>query len=176
MNYLFNPHRVLGNLRYLNKHTQPNPISGSNYIQNNLKNPTYNMQNNQIPYNSNKHPLSQLDSSIEYLFDKIRQKLIPRGLTGVLSLGKYLRGGDSDNSRKINFFDFSNFCLKFGFGLNDSEIKSLFGAIDINRICFINYDEFLQRLRGCLNPYRKSVVEKAFSTIDRNNNNFVDYF
>jgi Ca2+-binding EF-hand superfamily protein len=120
--------------------------------------------------------LNKLDNLVESIFDKIRKKIISKGISGILSLGKFLRICDIDNTRKINYFDFSNMCFKYGFGLNDSEIKSIFSSMDLFRTCFINYDEFMQRLRGYLNPFRQSVVEKAFYSIDKFKKNQVDYF
>jgi Ca2+-binding EF-hand superfamily protein len=185
MTNFFNPNRVLGNLRYLNKPTQPNPINSLHYmamntVPNNSKNFGERVKdgtgNSQSLINQEKKQLNKLDPLVEFILDKIRKKIIPRGISGILSLGKALRTGDNDNSRKINFFDFSNLFYKYGIGLNDSEIKSLFATMDLNRTCFINYDEFLQRLRGNLNPLRQSIVEKAFSYIDKHKKLQVDYF
>lgn len=181
MKNFFNPNRVLGNLRYLNKHTQPNPINSLNYImmnsipfQNNYE--SQNSQKNNVNLSSSKIQLKNLDQMAEFLIEKIRQKLISRGISGILSLGKSLLSGDNDNSRKINFFDFSNLCYKYGLGLNDSEIKSVFASMDYYRSCFINYDEFLQRVRGYLKPSRLTLVENAFNSIDKFNQRQLDYF
>jgi Ca2+-binding EF-hand superfamily protein len=193
MTNFFNPNRVLGNLRYLNKPTQPNPINSLNYMAMNtvptnsknfrerererVKDGSGNSNSNSHSLgNQEKKQLNKLDPLVEFIFDKIRQKIIPRGISGILSIGKALRTGDNDNSRKINFFDFSNIFYKYGLGLNDSEIKSLFAAMDLYRTCFINYDEFLQRLRGYLSPLRQSIVEKAFYSIDKHKKRQVDYF
>lgn len=50
----------------------------------------------------------------------------------------------------------------------------LFSAFDINRDGTIQYDEFLRIIRGDLNDYRKSLVERAFKKLDRDGSGVVE--
>lgn len=50
----------------------------------------------------------------------------------------------------------------------------LFNAFDINRDGTIQYDEFLRVIRGDLNDYRRSLVERAFKVLDRDGSGVIE--
>lgn len=174
------------NIRYLNKPAEKNPISSLNYNMpppENLRNQNYAtiINKNNINNNNNSQSLqiinngNTLQVSIEDIIDKIRKKLVQRGITGILSIGKSFKINDSDNSKTISFNEFANLCQKYGLGLSDLEIRSAFAIFDKRRNGNIDYEEFLQTIRGSLNPFRKSLVEQAFGLLDKNKNGYIDY-
>ena len=54
------------------------------------------------------------------------------------------------------------------------DVGTLFSAFDINRDGTIQYDEFLRIIRGDLNDYRRSLVERAFKKLDRDGSGVVE--
>jgi len=158
------------NLRYTNHLQNQNPHHiASNSVNRNNNNLT---KNNTIAVSNNGNILNV---SIENIIDKIRKKLILRGTTGILSIGKSFRINDSDNSKSISFSEFSNLCSRYGLGLIDTEIRSTFALFDKSRNGFIDYEEFLKAIRGGLNQFRKNLVEQAFGIMDKNRNGIIDY-
>lgn len=81
---------------------------------------------------------------------------------------------DDDNSRIISRAEFEKACRDFKTDMSSEDVGTLFGAFDVNKDGVIQYEEFLRILRGELNDYRKSLVQKAFQKLDRNGNGFVE--
>jgi Ca2+-binding EF-hand superfamily protein len=54
------------------------------------------------------------------------------------------------------------------------DVGILFSAFDINRDGTIQYDEFLRVIRGELNDYRRSLVERAFQKLDRDGSGVIE--
>jgi Ca2+-binding EF-hand superfamily protein len=50
----------------------------------------------------------------------------------------------------------------------------LFDVFDTNRDGTLNIDEFLMAIRGELNDFRTSLVEKAFRKIDKDSSGFIE--
>jgi len=174
------------NLRYLDKPVHKNLISvgpqNNNYnfnysSNNNNNNRDMNNLNNNPNFNSI-HIINNentLNVSIDEILNKIRLKLSQRGITGILSIGKSFRINDIDNSKTINFQEFSNLCSKYGLGLNSTEIRSAFALFDKRRNGNIDYEEFLKAIRGNLNNFRRNLVEQAFDILDKNRNGVLNY-
>jgi Ca2+-binding EF-hand superfamily protein len=61
-------------------------------------------------------------------------------------------------------------CIKdFGVQIEDQDIISLFKSMDTDNSGEISFDEFLRTYVGDMNAFRVSLVEKAYKTMDFNN-------
>ena len=74
---------------------------------------------------------------------KIREKLANRGVRGIISLGKNFRIIDDDNSRSLDFQEFTKCTKDFRFDLKDNEVEKAFFAFDRNGDGTIDYDELI---------------------------------
>lgn len=81
---------------------------------------------------------------------------------------------DDDGSKSISLYEFTKACRDFKVGISEDNVPILFDAFDSNRDGTLNIDEFLMAIRGELNEFRASLVEKAFRKIDANSNGFIE--
>lgn len=114
------------------------------------------------------------NANAEDLIGRFRNKLLSRGCRGIFSIGRLFRNMDDDNSKSINFPEFSKVCNEFRLDLPVNEVRLLFNYIDLNRNGDIDYDEFLRTVRGTMNDNRKKWVVLAFNKLDKNGNGVVN--
>lgn len=81
---------------------------------------------------------------------------------------------DDDGSKSISQYEFAKVCRDFRVGINEENVPTLFDMFDINRDGSLNVDEFLMTIRGEMNDYRKSLVERAFRSLDSNSNGYIE--
>ncbi|CAG9313621.1 unnamed protein product [Blepharisma stoltei] len=105
---------------------------------------------------------------------KLRNKLAERGGRGIIGLQRQFKIMDDDNSKNLDFQEFTKAMKDFAVDLSDAEIQSLFGYIDRNRSGNIDYDEFLRAVRGPMNEFRTALVTRAFSKIDTDHSGVLD--
>lgn len=88
---------------------------------------------------------------------ELSQKLIPRGLKGIISLTRLFRIHDDDNSLHIELIPFIKVFEEFRFAhpFSKDELKILFDAFDRDHSGIINYRQFLRVLRGPFQENRK---------------------
>jgi len=58
--------------------------------------------------------------------------------------------------------------------LEENEIIVLFESFDNSRDGNINYDEFIRAVKGPMNQFRRSLIEKVFKKLDRDNSGKID--
>ncbi len=109
------------------------------------------------------------DSSIKEIINKIRKKILKRGIRGISSIIENFREIDINNSQSIDFEEFKKASNEFKFDLNENELEKAFFAFDLNNNGIIEYDEFIRVIRGEMNNFRKKIVFNAFKSIDTNN-------
>lgn len=97
-----------------------------------------------------------------------------RGVRGIFSLGRIFRIMDDDGSRGLSRAEFEKACRDFKAEMSAEDVGTLFAAFDINRDGVINCEEFIRTIRGTLNDYRRSLVERAFQKLDKNSNGIVE--
>ena len=114
------------------------------------------------------------NSNTEELINKFRGKLVARGCRGIFSIGRLFRNMDDDNSKSINFPEFSKVCNEFRMDLPVSDVRLLFNYIDVNKNGEIDYDEFLRTVRGTMNDARKKWVNLAFKKLDKDGSGVVN--
>ncbi len=92
------------------------------------------------------------------LVAKVRSKLASRGARGIIGMGKQFRIFDDNNSRSLDFYEFTKAMKEQMLGLSEQDIKALFDTFDRNRDGSIDYDEFIRILQGPMNNFRKKLV------------------
>ena len=81
---------------------------------------------------------------------------------------------DDDGSKSISQYEFAKACRDFKVGINDENVPLIFDLFDTNRDGCLNIDEFLMAIRGELSDYRRAFVEKAFRSIDKDGNGYLE--
>lgn len=96
------------------------------------------------------------------MLEAFRKKVVQRGARGIIGLQRVFKIMDDDRSHSLSRPEFEKACREYKLEITSDDIGTLFQAFDINRDGTIQYDEFLRMIRGDLNDFRKSLVEKAF--------------
>jgi Ca2+-binding EF-hand superfamily protein len=55
---------------------------------------------------------------------------------------------DDDNSKTLSINEFTKACREFRVGISDEYIPTIFNAFDTNHDGNLNFDEFLNTIRG----------------------------
>lgn len=106
--------------------------------------------------------------------DRIRNKLIGRGVRGIVSIGRAFKIMDDDNSKSLDIFEFKKAAKDYRFDLSDVEVEKAFLAFDRTNSGRIDYEEFLRTVRGSMNTFRRRLVEQAFNIIDKDKSGQLD--
>ena len=129
-------------------------------------------------YNNYKPTGAQLRSSAtpdaQDLIKLFRDKIKSRGVRGIIGLQKLFSIMDDDGSKSISLFEFSKACKDFRVGINEENVPLIFDLFDTNHDGTLNVDEFLMAIRGELNEFRRSLIEKAFSVLDRDGSGVIE--
>lgn len=81
---------------------------------------------------------------------------------------------DDDGSKSISQYEFAKACRDFKVGINEENVPLIFEIFDTNRDGTLNIDEFLMAIRGELNDFRRALIEKAFRSIDKDCNGYLE--
>jgi Ca2+-binding EF-hand superfamily protein len=106
--------------------------------------------------------------------EKLRERLLARGARGIIGLAKQFHIMDDNDSKTIDFQEFSKVVRDFRVDLNEQERQAVFNLIDRNRSGEIDYDELLRAVRGPMNNFRKALVSKAFDKLDADGSGVID--
>ena len=102
----------------------------------------------------------------EEILNLMREKLNQRGVQGICSIARNFRIIDENNSQTIDFYEFKQVCNMYNFGLDDDQLKIIFANFDTEKTGEIDYDEFIRTIRGEMNEFRQSLVQKVFDKLD----------
>jgi Ca2+-binding EF-hand superfamily protein len=105
---------------------------------------------------------------------KVKTKLAGRGLRGIIGLGRLFRIVDDNNSRTIDFDEFSKACNDYRLELTEQEKEMLFRIVDRDHSGEIDYDEMIRMIRGPMNQFRTNLVRQAFNKLDADKSGIVD--
>ena len=105
---------------------------------------------------------------------KFKKEMISRGCSGLISLQRQFKLLDENNSKTLDFEEFSNALKDTQMNLTNDEILNIFTKFDKNGNGVIEYDEFIYELRGPMNQKRKDIVTKAFNKLDLDRSGYVD--
>jgi calcyphosin len=108
-------------------------------------------------------------NEINQIKDKLMTLLSKSGSSSILLLQKTFRDMDTDHTDSLSFSEFLQSCRSLGLSdksVSDTELRSLFLSFDQNGDGELQYDEFMDSLRGTLNPKRRKIVQNAFLKLD----------
>lgn len=97
-----------------------------------------------------------------------------RGARGIIGLQRVFKNIDDDGSKTLSKQEFEKACKEFKTDIAVDDVGVLFAAFDNNRDGSIQYDEFLRVIRGDLNDYRRSLVERAFKVLDKDGSGIIE--
>ena len=105
---------------------------------------------------------------------KFKKEMISRGCNGLISLQRQFKLLDENNSKTLDYNEFSQALKDYQINLSDEEILNIFTKFDKNNNGIIEYDEFIYELRGPMNQVRKDIVTKAFNKLDLDKSGYID--
>jgi len=106
--------------------------------------------------------------------ERIRNKLVARGVRGIISIGRAFKIMDDDNSKTLDIFEFKKAAKDYRFDLNDVEVEKAFLAFDRRGTGKIDYEDFLRTVRGNMTPFRRKIVDQAFNLMDKDRSGSID--
>ena len=74
---------------------------------------------------------------------------------------------DDNRSLTLDKEEFSKVFHDYRLNLTDDELSTLWAAFDLNKDGNVNFDEFLRRVVGEMNDFRRNLVYQAFCKLDR---------
>merc|ERR1711988_434016 len=95
----------------------------------------------------------------------LRQQLFDKGMTNVATLRKIFRMADWTGDGSLNRDEFEHAMHKCGLFLSASEISTMMRAWDRNGDGRIDYDDWLNSLRGSLNKRRYRMVDLVYAAL-----------
>jgi len=109
----------------------------------------------------------------EGLLERLRNKLAARGAKGFIGLKRQFKIMDDNGNNKLDIGEFIKGMRDFRVEISEDEAGLLFRYLDADRSGSIDYEEFLHRLQGPMNPRRKQVVEKVFQKLDKTGDGYI---
>jgi hypothetical protein len=127
---------------------------------------------NETPYSKKSSSRRGGPTAYDHI-DDLRSKLNSRGSAGLITVGRCFINIDQSNNRMLNFNEFRKSILDSKLDMTQSELKEIFDFFDVDKDGWINYDQFLLAVRGPMSDARRTVVNQAFSALDRDNHDIV---
>lgn len=107
------------------------------------------------------------------IIGEIKAVLAKRGTLGIRGLGRLFRILDNNGNRQLDIKEIQYGLADFGIDLNEERAQVVLNAFDRDRSGTVDYNEFLRVLRGDLNPFRLSLIRKAYEKLDVNKDGLV---
>ena len=124
----------------------------------------------QIEENIEEKNIEQLNEEIEAKNERALIKFINEvknlGTTSLISLMRLFKLNDINNTKELEFYAFSKSLHEFETELTDEEISDLFNYFDKDNTKLINYNNFINAIRGPMNQRRMLIVKEAFKKLD----------
>lgn len=98
----------------------------------------------------------------EQVLERLRQRLAQRGGRGILGLARQFKIMDDDNSKLLEYPEFTKAMHDYRVELSDREVQLLFNYVDRDNSGAVDYDELLRAVRGPMNEFRRRLVRQAF--------------
>jgi Ca2+-binding EF-hand superfamily protein len=99
--------------------------------------------------------------------NEFQNAIISRGCNSLYELMRVFITLDTDNSKSLSFSEFKKALRDFNLKADDNDVRLLFNYFDSSGDGLLSYDEFLTSLCPSLSPFRKKLVNVAFSKLDR---------
>ncbi|KAL4489389.1 hypothetical protein ABPG72_002685 [Tetrahymena utriculariae] len=107
--------------------------------------------------------------SCERFCEKVRQTLSLKGASGLLSFALMLKVLDNTGRKTININQLESALSDFKIQEDPAVVEKVFYYLDKHNYGSINYEDFLNKLKVPLNPFRKSLITQAYTFLDRSN-------
>lgn len=107
--------------------------------------------------------------------ENFRQKLLLRGTKSIISIGRYFRIIDDDNSGQIDIHEFTKAITEQKLDLSIDDIRLIFASFDRDRSGKISYDELLRVIKGPVNDQRLELIRRAFQSLDKDGSGIIDF-
>ena len=124
----------------------------------------------QIEENIEEKNIEQQNEEIEAKNERALIKFINEvknlGTTSLISLMRLFKLNDINNTKELEFYAFSKSLHEFETELTDEEISDLFNYFDKDNTKLINYNNFINAIRGPMNQRRMLIVKEAFKKLD----------
>ena len=114
------------------------------------------------------------EERVNTAFKKFKKEILSRGSGGIISLNKQFKLFDENNSKTLDYDEFTHALKEYKINLDEDEILKLFNQFDKNGDGIIEYEEFLKEVRGPMNEKRKDIVTKAFNKLDIDRSGYID--
>eukprot|EP00698_Gefionella_okellyi_P005897 TRINITY_DN1532_c0_g2_i1.p1 TRINITY_DN1532_c0_g2~~TRINITY_DN1532_c0_g2_i1.p1 ORF type:complete len:716 (-),score=132.11 TRINITY_DN1532_c0_g2_i1:1153-3255(-) len=121
-------------------------------------------------------PVSSVEPDFNDLLQRLRIVLQRRGIRAIFSLEKVFRLQDSKHSKRVSLPQFRRALSDIRSGLQERDMEQLFKIQDRDRDGYIDYEIFLQTLRGPLSERRRQLIHSAFRAVDCTGSGAVELF
>eukprot|EP00744_Colponema_vietnamica_P008044 GILI01011499.1.p1 GENE.GILI01011499.1~~GILI01011499.1.p1 ORF type:complete len:413 (-),score=104.93 GILI01011499.1:34-1272(-) len=101
--------------------------------------------------------------------DKLRAQMHAKGKNSLQFLVEAFQQFDTDGSRSLNKREFEQLMSYCGLFLSTQEISSIFRRFDSNKDNSLQFDEFINTLRGELSIDKQDAIQRAWNVIDPRN-------
>lgn len=118
--------------------------------------------------------LTAATSSADTLMEVLRESLKSHGASGIVGLSRKFRIVDDNNNGQIDIKEFSKAISEHALGWSAAQVKAVFDHFDKDKSGAISFDEFMQGVRGALNPRRRQLVLMAFEVLDADKSGVVE--
>ena len=114
----------------------------------------------------NKQLKEDLNAKKEQSLIKFINEIRKLGSTSLISLMRLFKLNDINNTKDLEFYEFSKSLHEFETELSDEEISNLFSYFDKDNTGVINYLNFINAIRGPMNQKRILILKEAFKKLD----------
>lgn len=98
----------------------------------------------------------------------LRAKCLARGANGIRGLSRLFKIMDDTKDHRLDFDEFKKGVNEYGLNYSNMEMKELFNAFDEDHSGFIDFNEFLEKLRPPMNKSRINLIVQAYNKLDKN--------
>jgi Ca2+-binding EF-hand superfamily protein len=139
----------------------------------------YGVDEKPTDYSNQLHPKGDLNaiklSKTDDIITLFRKKIISRGVRGIMSLRRTFVLLDENKSNKLKKKQFHKFLEDYRYNIPLNLENKLFDIFDTKKSESIDYNEFITRILGKMNDYRRQIVQKVFEKLDKENKGIISY-
>lgn len=111
---------------------------------------------------------------VETLLENFRESLKAHGARGIFGLGRKFKIVDDNNNGLISLIEFRKLVAEHSLAWTAVQEKAVFDSFDKDKSGGVNFDEFLNGVRGALNDRRRQLVLTAYEILDADKSGVVD--